>query len=689
MKKKAEHGTRHLFFFGAVAAATARNLATRSSGSLSCSLRATARLHVEPGAVPQERLLRGPEARKPHSVAAASSAAAIAGAEPRGARRGAGNAAERRRERVLVKRPHTRAREVRSVSVASAFESGVSSASRSRPAGGRVDRLVHAGERKRVAEGRRLLGGARRAASRARRRRRARRRAPPRLEWPTPPPRQKKLQTRAHNPRVARVRSGTLPSSAASNTAVVPAELGSPSSWRSKTSGALAGAISASARFFFFAASTSVSAASSSRSAAALRLSRACARARSRASYARRNAARVSRVSPSEDVSSPEEAEALIAHRDISTAGASSRGASGEHSSSTLKLALFRRRRASLRFHARCTSSTGSRSQPHARPYGGERAGSPAAPRAFSSDENAPSSAKRSSSDEHTSSRAPRVPRASPPRRRSRAGPRPPRTRERPWPRARGACSAARARGDARDEEARRWSRVNAASIGNFKKTGGASRAPGPRPASPPEGPARSPGESPEAGGPGDASCGARRSGASRASLSWTNTASSSPRVPETRRARGAFSRSAVTTEDGTKKSIVATSSKRTLICSARSVSMGSAAIQRPTARLGVAGGRSLPPRPSPARCARRGAARRRAPGCAGALRWRFSVPRWRSHRARPPRSPLRRRFSARPRTRTSSRTSRARTARCLGCATRTPPTARSGWRAGRRWAWT
>ena len=33
MKKKAEHGTRHLFFFGAVAAATARNLAKHEGGA--------------------------------------------------------------------------------------------------------------------------------------------------------------------------------------------------------------------------------------------------------------------------------------------------------------------------------------------------------------------------------------------------------------------------------------------------------------------------------------------------------------------------------------------------------------------------------------------------------------------------------------------------------------------------------
>ena len=79
----------------------------------------------------------------------------------------------------------------------------------------------------------------------------------------------------AHNASVARVRSGTLPGSAASETSV-PAEIGSPSGRRSKTSGAVsASARAASAR----SASAPVSAASASRRAAALRLSRSCARA--------------------------------------------------------------------------------------------------------------------------------------------------------------------------------------------------------------------------------------------------------------------------------------------------------------------------------------------------------------------------------------------------------------------------
>ena len=148
--KKAEHGTRHLFFFGAVAAATARNLATRSSGSLSCSAptrRASKR--GADGARASRRLLRGPGDAAPtlrrrrlerRRSPGDAGTAPVPTPRPTTAMRDSGTDGA----------SCTGARRRRSVSVASAFR-GVSWRRRRRRVARR--RLVPTGERKLITDG--------------------------------------------------------------------------------------------------------------------------------------------------------------------------------------------------------------------------------------------------------------------------------------------------------------------------------------------------------------------------------------------------------------------------------------------------------------------------------------------------------------------------------------------------------
>ena len=549
--------------------------------------------------------------------------------------------------------------------------------------GWRVDRLVHAGERKRVAEGRRLLGGAppRRGVARAARRRRtATPRHRDRMASPPPRPEETASDASAHNPRVARVRSGTLPSSAAARP-----HGGCSRRARKSLLVALedvrraAGAISASARRgpppprlpsprLLRPAARRLS-----------RLSRACARARSRASYGRGGTRRASRASPP-----PRTSRRRRRRRRL-------RRAAGRRAARVRRTFVVDFETRAVPPQTRLPAFPRALHVLHGVPVPAPRApirrgARDRVDRRLRAERAtlAPSSAKRLLAASTGPPRAPRVPRASPPRRRSRAGPRPPRTRERPWPRARGACSAARARRAGDEDSSPLVSRQRRVDWKLQKNRRSHPRA-GPR------------GQ--------DASAQARDAPDLRAShrkravrgttvvrrskvrslarvsvVDEHRSAARAARVPETVAPGGAGARSAVTTADS--DAIVATSSKRTRHRSARSVSMGAAAIQRRARRVPASPAVDRHPPSRTPRVAtpprRRASAPRRSRRRAGALRWRVAQRRKRSSARARLGAPGRRALRARPRT-PRARGLPARVPRVVSAVRRGPRQPRAG----------